>query len=97
MSGNPRLQPNGWWEQDRYPTWGRNREGYGPKAARRRRAAKEVAAFCNKTYDPQTRLYGEIPPPQHPKPQYRDPKTGRFAKRPKNKQHNHPPKRRANT
>lgn len=90
MSGNPKLQPNGWWEQDRV----------GP-ASKFHRAGQELAAFCNKAYDPLTREFYDLPPepepvPQHPKQQYRDPKTGRFAKRPKNKIHHHPPKKRAN-
>lgn len=86
MSGNPKLQSNGWWEQERV----------GP-ASEFHRTGRELAAFCGKVYDPLTRQFYDRPPvlePQHPKQQYRNPKTGRFAKRPKNKQHNHPPKKR---
>jgi hypothetical protein len=79
---------NGWFEQDRNPTWD------DKPASRYHRAAEAVADFCDKTYDRSTRRFGERPKPQQPKQQYRDPKTGRFAKRPKNKQHNHPPKKR---
>jgi hypothetical protein len=79
-SFQPKLQPNGWWEQDR-----------NGSRAEWHRAGEALAARTNSVYDRRTGSFTPKPKQELAGPR-RDPKTGRFAKKRRNKVHHHPPK-----
>lgn len=88
MSG-PKLQPNGWWEQDRNCT-----------PAEFHRAGRALAEATGHSYSPETGFVAKPRPAASRRKGYdaatgrfRGP-DGRFRKRPRNKVHNHPPKAR---